>query len=165
MSENRPDWLPDLISTDGNWKEEILPNLYNIFRKDFIYGRPKLDDKEVYWNKTKDKDNKYENGFWHLITIDNSNSNERIFDPRRAERLPWCAPSIKHFNNDIIKYWEYKESANRINIYLWLENLDYVIIFEKRNIKGDNIAFMLTAYYVGSSTKKKLRRKYNERLI
>ncbi len=165
MSENRPDWLPDLISTDGNWKEEILPNLYNIFRKDFIYGRPKLDDKKVYWNKTKDKDNKYENGFWHLITIDNSNSNERIFDPRRAERLPWCAPSIKHFNNDIIKYWEYKESANRINIYLWLENLDYVIIFEKRNIKGDNIAFMLTAYYVGSSTKKKLRRKYNERLI
>jgi hypothetical protein len=117
MSENRPDWLPDLISTDGNWKEEILPNLYNIFRKDFIYGRPKLDDKKVYWNKTKDKDNKYENGFWHLITIDNSNSNERIFDPRRAERLPWCAPSIKHFNNDIIKYWEYKESANRINIY------------------------------------------------
>jgi hypothetical protein len=165
MSENRPDWLPDLISTDGNWKEEILPNLYNIFRKDFIYGRPKLDDKKVYWNKTKDKDNKYENGFWHLITIGNSNSNERIFDPRRAERLPWCAPSIKHFNNDIIKYWEYKESANRINIYLWLENLDYVIIFEKRNIKGDNIAFMLTAYYVGSSTKKKLRRKYNERLI
>lgn len=165
MSENRPDWLPDLISTDGNWKEEILPNLYNIFRKDFIYERPKLDDKKVYWNKTKDKDNKYENGFWHLITIGNSNSNERIFDPRRAERLPWCAPSIKHFNNDIIKYWEYKESANRINIYLWLENLDYVIIFEKRNIKGDNIAFMLTAYYVGSSTKKKLRRKYNERLI
>jgi hypothetical protein len=165
MSENRPDWLPDLISTDGNWKEEILPNLYNIFRKDFIYGRPKLGDKKVYWNKTKDKDNKYENGFWHLITIDNSNSNERIFDPRRAERLPWCAPSIKHFNNDIIKYWEYKESANRINIYLWLENLDYVIIFEKRKINGDNIAFMLTAYYVGSSTKKKLRRKYNERLI
>src|SRR3989339_1115532 len=90
---SKPSWLPDIISVDGSW-DEILERLYKIFKTDFIDGKPKLENFPVFWDRAID--NKYERGFWHLIEKENQQTIERNFDPRRAERLPWCAPSLKN---------------------------------------------------------------------
>jgi hypothetical protein len=162
---SKPEWLPDLISVDGNW-EEVLKKLYEIFRIDFIIGKPKLEDKPVFWDKNKKRDNEYENGFWHLIEKKYPGSDERRFDPRRSERLPWCVPVISHYNDVLIKYWEYSECGNKINIYLWLEDFDYVIIFQKRKFKIGVVAFLLTAFYVdGNSKKRNLNKKFLGRVL
>lgn len=162
---SKPEWLPDLISVDGNW-EVVLKKLYKIFKVDFILGRPKLEDKPVFWDKSIKEGDKYENGFWHLIEKKYPDSDERKFNPRRAERLPWCAPVINHCNDVIVKYWEYSESSNKINIYLWLEDFDYVIIFQKKKFKIGIVAFLITAFYVdGDSKKRNLNKKYLDRAL
>lgn len=163
--KNKPDWLPEMISIDGSW-EEILERLYNIFRIDFIEGKPKLGDKPVFWDRTVEEGNKYERGFWHLIEREDKVTKERSFDPRRAERLSWCAPSIKNCKDDFIKMWEYKEAKNKVNIYLWLEQFDYVVIFQKKKFKIGLVAFLITAFYVdGISKRRNLSGKYDNRII
>ncbi len=161
----KPNWLPEMISVEGSW-EEILEKLYNIFRLDFKEGKPKLEDKLVFWDRTIEAGDKYERGFWHLIEKEDQETKERRFDSRRAERLPWCAPSIKNCRDDIIRMWEYREANNKINIYLWLEHFDYVIIFQKRKFKLGIIAFLITAFYVdGNSKRRNLRWKYENRVV
>jgi hypothetical protein len=109
---------------------------------------------------------RYEEGFWHLITRDDRVVGERLLDPRRAERLPWCGPTISHPNDVSVRVWDYKEGGGRIRTYLWLEILDYVIILEKRRQRGGEIAFLITAYHVdGESQRRNLNRKFANRRV
>lgn len=160
-----PAWLPDIVSTDGEW-EKVLERLYCIFKIDFVDGKPTLNNSRVWWDKRVLNGDCYEEGFWHLISKNDNLTNERLFDPRRAERLPWCRPIIEHFNDIAVKCWDYKVSRSRIEMYLWLEDFDYVIIFQKRKQGIGIVYFLLTAYYVeGNSTRRNLRRKYEKREI
>lgn len=158
-----PEWLPEIISVDGEW-ENVLQTLYSIFRKDFVDGNLKLNNAPVWWDRRVLENDQYEEGFWHLISKDDDSSNDRLFDPRRVERLPWCRPTIDHFNEDVVRYWDYKTSKSRIVTYLWLEDFDYVIIFQKRKLGIGTVYFLKTAYYVeGDSTRKNLQKNYEKR--
>lgn len=158
-----PDWLPDLISTDGEWNN-VLERLYTIFKSDFKNGKPHLNGSRVWWDKRILEDDCYEEGFWHLISKNDRVTQERLFDPRRAERMPWCRPCIDNLRETLIKFWDYKVSGSRVKTYLWIEDFDYVIIFQKRRQRVGTVYFLLTAYYVeGDSTRRKLKRKYNNR--
>ncbi|HPO13881.1 MAG TPA: hypothetical protein PLI09_10585 [Candidatus Hydrogenedentes bacterium] len=161
---NRPLWLPEILSVDGEW-EDILPNLYFVFEKDFPRGHPMYDNRPVWWNRTIRPGEKYEEGFWHLITRSDKQTCSRLLDPRRAERLPWCAPTILHSDATEIQIWDYSESSGRIRTYLWLQDYDYLVVLEKRHQRGRAIAFLITAYYVdGERTRENLRRKFQKRL-
>jgi len=63
----KPDWLPDMISMDGEWNA-VLSGLYAIFDHDFKQGKPTLNKMTVWWNQRIEKDGIYEEGFWHLIS-------------------------------------------------------------------------------------------------
>jgi hypothetical protein len=158
-----PDWLPDIVSVEGEW-EKVLAKLYRIFAYDFRQTGCCFEDRPVWWDRRK-LESPYEEGFWHLITQLDHNQKERLFEPRRAERLPWCKPTIMNCGDLEVKVWDYKEARGKIRTYLWLENWDYVIVLEKRQLRGGrNIAFLITAFYVeGKSTKKSLQRKYEKR--
>ncbi len=159
-----PSWLPALISVDGEW-DKVFEKLYGIFKADFVEGKPSLNNSKVWWNRRILDGDKYEEGFWHLISKDDDSTNERLFDPRRAERLPWCRPTIDHFDDNAVRHWDYRASRSRIESYLWLENFDYVIVFQKRKQNIGTVYFLITAYYVdGDSTKRNLRRKYQDRI-
>ena len=159
----KPAWLPALISVNGS-PEEIFARLYEIFETDFKQTRLSLEAKPVRWD-TRILEGKYEEGFWHLITKQDRDTQERLLDSRRAERISWCAPSIKNFKDQAIKAWDYEESKKRIRTYLWLEEFDYVVILEQREQRGQEIVFLITAFHVdGESTRRGLRRKYENRL-
>ncbi len=159
----KPEWLPDLISVDGEW-QEVCSKLYGVFQNDFHKIERRYQNRLLWWDR-RIIDGEYEEGFWHLITKDNKDSNERLFDPRRAERLPWCGPTISNHDNCAVKAWDHMEHSKRIRTYVWLEAHDYVIILEKRSVGKRDIVFLITAYYVeGDSTRRSLNRKYQERL-
>jgi len=151
-------WLPAMLDTDGVW-EKTLKRLYVVFKKDFITHECYFNDLPIIWDKRK-LDGKYDEGFWHLITKNNQITNNREFDPPRAKRLPWCKPIFEHEPDGEIRIWESRENG-RINVYLWLENFDYVVIIQKRR----NVAFLITAYFVeGESSRRNLRRKFANRI-
>lgn len=167
---DRPDWLPDTISVDGNYSE-VLNRLYNIFHTDFIENKPKLRSMQVWYNRTIKHGETYEDGFWHLIERDHEKGGIRTFDHRRAERLPWCSPLLNCSSDPSVKYWICREKGKLI-CYVWLEDFDYVVILQKRILKAKDslperiIAFLKSAYYIdGESKKRALRNKYKKRIV
>ena len=163
MAQQKPDWLPDIVSVNGVW-EIVVRRLYQIFETDFIRAGCHFEGLPVWWDRRKQGGDTYEEGFWHLITRTDSCTKDRLIDPRRAERLPWCKPVIENSHDVRIRLWDYRESNNKIRTYIWLERWDYVVVLEKRSRNRGPIAFLVTAYHVdGESTRRRLRRKYENR--
>lgn len=157
-----PIWLPHIVSVDGQW-ERVLAMLYSIFEHDFINSTPHFDGRTILWDN-RILDGKYEEGFWHLITRDDHETGDRLFDVPRAERLPWTAPILVNSDDPAIKVWNYREGRGRLRTYLWLDQLDYVIILEIRSQRRGDVAFLFTAYHVdGASTRRGLQNKYQNR--
>jgi hypothetical protein len=160
----KPVWVLNILSFDGVW-ENTLARLYAIFEQDFIQTHRYFEHRPVIWDDRK-LDGRYEEGFWHVISIKDQETGERIPDYERAKRLPWCAPTITNSDDITVKCWDYQESRGEIRTYLWLEQWDYVVILEKKTTGTGDIAILITAYHVGgSSTRRKLTLKYEQRVI
>jgi hypothetical protein len=157
-----PHWLPHIVSVDGQ-PERVFAMLYQIFTRDFVESPPLFRGRPILWDG-RVLDGLYEEGFWHLITKQDQESGERFLDPRRAERLPWCAPTICHSTEPTVKVWNYREGNGRIRTYLWLENFDYLIVLEIRAQRRGEVAFLFTAFHVdGASYRRSLQSKYEKR--
>ena len=155
-----PSWLPPIVSVSGDWNKIIIL-LYKIFKKDFQYGKLYFQCYTVGWDERILPGDSHEEGFWHLITKEDMKTGERLPDFRRAERLPWCAPTIRNSEDPVVKTWDLK-ARGKIRTYLWLEKMDYVVVLEKR--KNKKKVFLITAYYVeGKATRGSLMKKYNSR--
>lgn len=160
---NCPAWLPAMVQVDGVW-DEVVESLYDIFRTDIKESKPRLNASPVWWDRTMLQGEKYEEGFWHLISKDYKDAKERLPDLRRTERLPWCRACIDNFRDVAVLFWDYKVSG-RTETYIWLKDHDYVVIFKKLTKNFGIVFFLLTAYYVeGESTRRRLRKKYEERI-
>lgn len=164
MTKPPPAWLPPMISVEGDWRDIVI-RLYQAFERDFKKGQPSFEGRPVWWNRRILSGETYEEGFWHLITRDDRTTGERLPDFRRAERLPWCTPTIRNDQDPGVKVWDYEEGSGKIRTYLWLESLDYVVILEKqRKGKKREAAFLVTAFHLdGESTRRSMRRKYERR--
>lgn len=161
----KPAWLPDIVSVDGEW-DQILARLYTIFDADFKKTKRLFEGRPVWWDRRVLPGDHYEEGFWHLITKTDQETNERLLDTRRAERLPWCGPAISNSQDKAVMVWDFKESGGRIRTYVWIEKCDYVIILEKKKQRTSEVAFLVTAFYVdGDSRRKNLRSKYMKRVV
>jgi len=159
-----PDWLPEIVAIDGAW-EVVISILYRIFESDFIETKRRFQGLPVWWDRKCLAGECYEEGFWHLITKVDGEPGERLFQPRRAERLPWCGPAISNSTHEAVIVWDYMEGKRgRLRTYVWLENLDYVVILERQEKRKGQIAFLVTAFYVeGSSGRRNLEKKYDKR--
>ena len=47
---DKPEWLPEIVDVDGNWSD-VFKMLHDIFKRDFIEGKPKLDEKVIFWDR------------------------------------------------------------------------------------------------------------------
>ncbi len=161
---DKPEWLPEMISVSGVW-EDLLRKLYDIFYRDFnMMERVKLGGIPVWWDRRILKGDIYEEGFWHLVSRKEDAAGDRLFDPRRAERLPWCRPVLEHSNDSAVKLWDYKEGRHK-RTYVWLEHQDYVIVLEKRHQRVGEVAFLITAFHVdGPGQRASLQKKLMKRL-
>ena len=159
-----PSWLPEIVPVDGEWKQ-VLAALYAIFDSDFKQTKRCFQHRPVWWNRRVLPGDMYEEGFWHLIMKQDENTNARLFDPRRAERLPWCGPTISNSHDGEVMVWDCIEGSGRLRTYIWLQYWDYVVILEKRQQRVGEVAFLITAFYVdGDSKRRDLQRKYEKRI-
>lgn len=159
----KPDWLPPIVSINGDWKQ-VLARLYTIFEKDFKQTKRKFGGLDVWWNRSVLENECYEESFWHLITRVNWKTKERLFDPRRAERITWCGPVITNASDKAVQVWDYREGRGNIRVYLWLEQWDYVVVLEKRKLHFGEAIFLVTAYYVTDYYQRRiLQKKYSNR--
>ncbi len=162
MNERKPNWLPETVSTNGE-AMEVFARLHNIFRQDFVIGRPSFEQIPVWWDRQPD-DLGYEKAFWHLVTRKENTTGDRLLDPPRARKLPWCAPTIAHSADAAVLVWDFVEGSGRLRTYVWLQAWDYCIVLEKQRHRRGTVAFLVTAYSVdGPSTRRRLRKKYNAR--
>ena len=160
---NQPDFLPPMINLDGSY-EEIIERLYAIFRWDFIENKARHLGCDVAYNGVIDEfsQGKVE-GFWHVITRDDSSKTNRLIDFRRAERLPWPKPLMENPYHTQIKFFFYDKGSSRKGIrhYIWLEDYKYVVILQRK--KSHYI--WITAFYVEEWKQKDLRKKFEERIV
>ncbi len=95
-----PDWLPDLVVTDGVWSE-VVAELYCVFCRDFKDNRPTLNGLPVICDD-RVSESGHEEGFWHLITQYDPQTGERLFESARARRLPWCSAVIRNADDPLV---------------------------------------------------------------
>ena len=145
-----------MLDTNGDW-EDVLERLYAVYKADFIDSECSCQGFLVLRNR-RILDRDCEETFWHLTTKDQYG--DRLFDPRRSERLPWCRPIMTNCNDTRVATWKYAERKGKTRLYLWLIRLDYVIVLALRRDK----LFLVTAYHVdGDSTRRNLNRKLRNR--
>jgi len=158
----QPDFLPPMINLDGSY-EEIIERLYAVFRKDFIENRAKHLGRDVAFNGVINEFNQGKvEGFWHVITRDNSNKTNRLIDYRRAERLPWSKPLMENPHHKEIKFFFYDEGVSRKGIrhYIWFENGTYLVILKRR--KYDY--YWITSFHVDDWRRKYFQKKFENRI-
>ncbi len=159
-----PAWLPAMLDTsygtDKEW-DRLIARLYEIFERDFIRIQCHFEELRVVFDNRK-IGSPYEEGFWHLVSRDDKRINDRLFDPQRARRLPWCKPTIENSRLKDVCVWNFLEKNKRTNTYIWLVDLDYLVILQRRK----NVVFLVTAFWVdGDASRKALRKKYGKRII
>lgn len=152
----RPEWLPAPLGLNPI-PSNIHELLYDIFERDFTSGKPQFNGLQVWWDRRIV--DTYPEGYWHIVS--KTFKNDRILEPARAEKLPWCAPVITNNGTSEVTVFEADEKT-----YLWLEHLDYVVILGKRELAARGgkpaleVMWLITAFNIdGDSTRKKLERK------
>lgn len=71
---------------------------------------------------------------------------------------------IRNSHHDAVKVWDFRERNGGLRTYLWLEEWDYAVVLEKRPHRIGEIAFLITAFYLGfPRSRRNLARKYQER--
>lgn len=161
----KPPWLPEMESVEGR-TEDVLKRLHRRFLADFAASRCVFQGLPVLWDDGKIvvSGQAYDRGFWHLVSRNDQKIGARRFDPRRGERLPWCAPLLANAHDDAALVWEYREGHGRLRTYVWLERWSYVVILEAVSTRAGEAMRLVTAYHVdGASTERAFRRKFNQR--
>lgn len=96
-----PTWLPELFPTDGHEEDAVIEGLHEVFRQDFMVESPTFRTLPVWWDRRVGARG-YHEAFWHIIT--KGEIMPRQFDPRRAERLPWCGPQYPGATRFVISF-------------------------------------------------------------
>lgn len=154
--------LPDKLYFDIIDFPQTVDMLYEIFSKDFIKTKTTFLGKYVVFDNRVLDDDKYPEGFWHLITrTDYKNGSERLLDLKRSKRLPWIKPIINQYSEPEIKAWycsePSKDGSKFQNVYyLWYEEGNYLVILKERK----NGYFLATSFYVDGYNIVKFERKY-----
>jgi hypothetical protein len=161
----RPLWLPDLEDVDGP-VEDVIRRLFERFRADFSLNTCHFRGLRVTWDQGTIVvgGQTYDRGLWHLVSREDQRTRRRRFDPRRAERLPWCAPLLANADDGSALIWDYREGHGRQRTYVWLNRLDYVLVLEGISTRSGEQMRLVTAFHVdGPATERGFRRKYSQR--
>jgi hypothetical protein len=154
-----PDWLPEMAPVNP-WTNETFAILYAIFGRDFKASHPLYEGK-VVWFFPDSEDGK-EKIFWHMTSREDEQTGTRLPDLRRSARLPWARPMIDNSSQPEILAWDHEEGDKTIKTYVWLPDLDFLVLMKKYPNGGRRL---ITSYYVDQPhTRRSLNKKYARRL-
>ena len=154
-----PIWLPPIVpysDFNGDWVA-FLEEIYSQFRQDFLddFNRRSLTfDGGTLRVRRHPLVRGKEASFWHLISTGDIEE-DRIPDFDRCERIKWARAIIDNHDDPAIKKFKSERSSN-INICLWLESENYMVVLGQRN----GYTILLTAYVVTAHRAKALQKDY-----
>ena len=126
--------LDDLINNLGiEPTDKQIDLLFAAFKKDFIDQSISINGlkvKVILKNSKVDGYERFPETFVHLITR-KSQSNKRVFDRNRANKIHWVRCILENRNEEEIIYFEYPEDNGSIRDYYWYQEGDFLIIMEK----------------------------------
>ena len=172
-----PDWLPDIIPFQGDWNAFVRV-LYTVFSADFKTGTPRFRSRPLWHDRriASDCPYQFEEGFWHLVTRDQwvysrqtrRKEKERLPELDRAARLPWAKPIAQNEDSQELVVWEFEEETRNgkaIRIYLWLKELDYVVILERQAKQMGEVYLLITSFLIDHESKRRdLESRYARKL-
>ena len=145
----KPDWLPDVAPLTGP-VDQVVRQLYALFHRDVVRGALEFRHVQVWWDRRPREvfGLTYEEAFWHLVSREDEVTGHRELDPPRAERLPWCAPTVRNCKDRAVRTWDYVRPDGRTSTYIWLSDLDYVVVMRRRPHRSGDVYFLVTAYHI-----------------
>lgn len=167
-----PHWTPDLECKDPL---EGFPSyedrIYEIFRRDFIDSHPEYEGMRVSVRRQQEESDGKWAGFFHITSVEDKETGERVADLRRCERVRYPRKTIDHYDNcpecgyriceKPLVWWFRKARRNRVHILIEPER--YLVVLEPHPEK--DYCMLVTAYYVDRDhSYRKLIRQYNDAL-
>lgn len=129
----------DLINVNGDWNE-VSSELFAKFCDTFDAIPPiKLCGKKIVYDSRQEDG--FCEGFWHVVS--RGKGENRLFDPRRAERLGWIKEILLGHRGPLTCF-KYLEGSGQTKVYLWLEHDDYVVIFSEKK----HVMVLVTAFFI-----------------
>lgn len=160
-----PSWLPATLSLHPN-EATALQQCYEIFKRDFVAGLPKLNGLPLLWDPNMCSQG-YPKGYWHLVSKDNNSvqpDGQRTFDPERAEKLAWFVAITNNPLAPELKVWDFVEGTGYVHTYLWLEAHDYVVVLRKKSTSLGFVYQIISGHHVESGGRRGLPKKYAKRV-
>ena len=152
-------WLPEIIRVTL-WTDQTFESLYHIFSQDFKTTQPVYQGVKIWYFPEMEEGK--EVIFWHLTHREDKETRERFPDLRRCERLSWVRSIIDNHEKSDVKAWDFKEADNSIKTYIWLCDLDFLVILKKY---PNNSRRIITSFYIDQPhTIRKLQKKFQKRL-
>ncbi len=146
--------LPPLVKYENfESDEEFLDALYEYFKQDFVYNKPKYKGTQLRLKRIPLRSGR-EATFYH-ITTKGKDENNRQIDVPRAERIRWIKPIIES-NDKSLMIWENNRKKEE-NIVILHDKENFVIVLRKRT----NGLMFWTSYFVDKCYKKKLVKEHN----
>lgn len=141
---------------------KYIDAIYDVFKHDFINHKTTFGSHQLKL-KYHPIINDRAYTFYHM-TNKGEVEDDRKFDPKRCERMPWARPTIENAEKWVLKFWE-QERKGKHRICIWLddcENVDYFVILDVRS----SFILLWTAFvseYKHDTRKKE--KEYNQWLI
>jgi len=150
MTDELPDWLPDLLLFHGDWSAYV-EEVYQVFRQDFFIDCVRFRGRRVSVRR-EPLDQGKETGFWHAIS-EGKEEEERTPDLRRCERIRWIR-ALLEADTAKVRIWKNRRGSDR-RIVVALPDFSYVVVLADR---GKYVLF-ITAYHVERERRRQKLRK------
>ncbi|MBO7052942.1 MAG: hypothetical protein J6W27_00700 [Alphaproteobacteria bacterium] len=144
--------FPEIIPFDWN-DPENLNKCYDIYLRSLYLGNHYFLGKKVHYDD-KEIDGKHA-CFWHLITRNEKDFNERYPNRERLERIHWTAFMLENSESEDITCWEElvrtKKRGERYQTFLYSKQYKFVVILE---LQSHDLYRLVTSYYVDEKWRK-----------
>lgn len=159
MEQNKelssPHWIPALeVKSSLQDFHAYEDYIYSIFKRDFIDTHPIYKNLRVSVRRQKEEADGKWAGFFHITSVEDKATGERIVDLRRCERIRFPRQTIEHYDSCSICHYkscarpliwaEHKHGKDRV--YILIQPERYLVVLEPHQGKG--YCMLVTAYYV-----------------
>ena len=165
-----PHWLPKLEYKDPLQDFRVYEDyLYLIFKSDFIDSHPYFRGLRVSVRRQKEESDGKWAGFFHITSVEDKNSGERVVDLRRCERIRFPRKTIEHYDSCPFCHYQScdkpltwtERKRGKCRFYILIESERYLVVLEPHQEKG--YCMLVTAYYVDQEhSYEKLLKQYKK---
>jgi len=129
-----PAWVPPALierSAVRGSALDYIERLYLAFTIDLVDSQPTYKGKRVGAAPHRQADGKH-TIFWHVVTGQHQEFNDRLLDETRAARIRWIRPLIEAADQGLCGCWVQERGTAGPRVQLVTPGLDFVVVLEDR---------------------------------